>query len=149
MISKNLLFLRKRANLSQEALAEKLDVSRQTLAKWENGESVPDVIHCDRMAELFDISLDDLLHTELDETGLPPRGRFVFGTVTVGEKGQIVIPVKARRIFHIKPGDSLMVLGDINQGLALVSADFFLEIGRHVLIKRRQFEAYLDNASAL
>ena len=132
MISKNLLFLRKRANLSQEALAEKLDVSRQTLAKWENGESVPDVIHCDQMAELFDVSLDDLLHTELDETGLPPRGRFVFGTVTVGEKGQIVIPVKARRIFHIKPGDSLMVLGDINQGLALVSADFFLEIAQQM-----------------
>ena len=132
MISKNLLFLRKRANLSQEALAEKLDVSRQTLAKWENGESVPDVIHCDQMAELFDVSLDDLLHTELDETGLPPRGRFVFGTVTVGEKGQIVIPVKARRIFHIQPGDSLMVLGDINQGLALVSADFFLEIAQQM-----------------
>ena len=132
MISKNLLFLRKRANLSQEALAEKLDVSRQTLAKWENGESVPDVIHCDQMAELFDVSLDDLLHTELDETGMPPRGRFVFGTVTVGEKGQIVIPVKARRTFHIQPGDSLMVLGDINQGLALVSADFFLEIAQQM-----------------
>lgn len=132
MISKNLLFLRKRANLSQEALAEKLDVSRQTLAKWENGESVPDVIHCDQMAELFDVSLDDLLHTELDETGLPPRGRFVFGTVTVGEKGQIVIPVKARRIFHIQPGDSLMVLGDINQGLALVNAEFFLDIAQQM-----------------
>ena len=84
------------------------------------------------MAELFDISLDDLLHTELDETGLPPRGRFVFGTVTVGDKGHIVIPVKARRIFHIKPGDSLRVLGDINQGLALVSADFFLEIAQQM-----------------
>ena len=132
MISKNLLFLRKRANLSQEALAEKLDVSRQTLAKWESGESVPDIVHCDRLAELFDISLDDLLHIELDENGMPPRGRFVFGTVTVGEKGQIVIPVKARRIFHIKPGDNLMVLGDINQGLALVSADFFLEIAQQM-----------------
>ena len=52
--------------------------------------------------------------------------------MTVGEKGQIVIPVKARRIFHIKPGDSLMVLGDINQGLALVSADFFLEIAQQM-----------------
>ena len=132
MISKNLLFLRKRANLSQEALAEKLDVSRQTLAKWENGESAPDIVHCDLLAELFDISLDDLLHTELDETGMPPRGRFVFGTVTVGEKGQIVIPVKARRIFHIRPGDDLMVLGDINQGLALVRADFFLEIAQQM-----------------
>ena len=132
MISKNLLFLRKRANLSQEALAEKLDVSRQTLAKWENGESVPDVIHCDQMAELFDVSLDDLLHTELDETGLPPRGRFVFGTVTVGEKGQIVIPVKARRIFHLEPGDDLLVLGDEDRGIALVKSDFFLEVAAHL-----------------
>ena len=132
MISKNLLFLRKRANLSQEALAEKLDVSRQTLAKWESGESVPDVLHCDQMAELFDVSLDDLLHNELDETGMPPRGRFVFGTVTVGEKGQIVIPVKARRTFHIQPGDALVMLGDINQGLALVRADAFLEVARRI-----------------
>ena len=37
----------------------------------------------------------------------------MFGAVTVGEKGQIVIPAKARKIFNIRPGDSLVVLGDI------------------------------------
>jgi len=45
----------------------------------------------------------------------------------VGDKGQIVIPVRARRIFHIKPGDQLMVLGDENQGLALISAQFIIQ----------------------
>ena len=132
MISWNLLFLRKRANLSQEALAEKLGVSRQTLAKWESGESAPDIVHCDRLAELFEVSLDDLLHSRLEEEGVPPRGKFIFGTVTVGDKGQIVIPVKARRSFHIQPGDDLIVLGDIKQGLALVKADFFLDVAQQI-----------------
>ena len=132
MIGKNIMLLRRRANLSQEALAEKLGISRQTLAKWENEESIPDVLHCDRISELFMVNLDDLLHSDLQTMPAPSKGRYVFGTVTVGEKGQIVIPVKARRIFRIKPGDSLMVLGDVDRGLALVSADFFLDVARQM-----------------
>lgn len=137
MISKNLILLRKRADLTQEAVAEKIGVSRQTVAKWENGESAPDVLHADRLAELFDVTLDDLLHAAFTEEGFPPPGKYVFGTVTVGDKGQIVIPVKARRIFHIRPGDDLMVLGDIQQGLALVKADLFLEIARQIREDKR------------
>ena len=45
---------------------------------------------------------------------------------------QIVIPVKARRSFHIEPGEDLVVLGDINQGLALVKADFFVEMAKQL-----------------
>ena len=129
MISSNIASLRKKMGLSQEALADRIGVSRQTVAKWESGESSPDVGHCDAMAELFDVTLDALVHDDM-EMGPPPDGRYIFGTVTVGDKGQIVIPVKARRIFNIKPGDDLMVLGADNQGLALVRADFFLEAAR-------------------
>ncbi|MBO5556549.1 MAG: helix-turn-helix domain-containing protein [Oscillospiraceae bacterium] len=132
MIGENLSLLRRKAGLSQEALAEKIGVSRQTIAKWETGESAPDVLHCDRLAALFELSLDDLVHGNLAAGEQPPRGKYMFGTVTVGEKGQIVIPVKARRIFHIRPGDDLMVLGDIDQGLALMHADFFLEVARQI-----------------
>ncbi|MBR4548481.1 MAG: helix-turn-helix domain-containing protein [Oscillospiraceae bacterium] len=137
MISENLILLRKRAELSQEALAEKVGVSRQTIAKWESGESAPDIVHADQLAELFNVTLDDLLHTALNEQGVPPHGKYVFGTVTVGDKGQIVIPVKARRIFRIKPGDDLLMLGDISQGLALVQADLFLEVARQMQEDRR------------
>ena len=59
--------------------------------------------------------------------GIRP-GKHLFGTVKVGEKGQIVIPVKARKIFGINPGDSLIVLGDEQQGLALIKTDFFMEM---------------------
>ena len=54
-----------------------------------------------------------------------PKGKHIFGTVKVGEKGQIVIPKEAREVFGIKPGDSLLVLGDKTKGLALVRTQIF------------------------
>ena len=132
MIGENIAKLRREAGLSQEALAEKLGVSRQTLAKWESGESVPDVLRCDALADIFNTTLEDLLHGDYLKGPKQPKGRYVFGMVTVGDKGQIVIPVKARHSFHIEPGDSLLVLGDIEQGLALVRPDLFLEVAKQM-----------------
>lgn len=53
------------------------------------------------------------------------EGKHIFGTVRVGERGQIVIPKKARDIFSIQPGDTLLVLGDEKRGIAIVKADTF------------------------
>jgi AbrB family looped-hinge helix DNA binding protein len=47
-----------------------------------------------------------------------PEGKYAW-TVKVGEKGQIVIPKEARNIFDIKPGDTLIILGDEKQGLVI------------------------------
>ena len=58
------------------------------------------------------------------------KGKHAFGLVTVGDKGQIVIPAKARKIFNIQPGDRLIVLGDEAQGLALLSEKDFLAMVR-------------------
>lgn len=55
-----------------------------------------------------------------------PKGKYMFGTVKVGEKGQIVIPRDAREIFGIKAGDSLVVLGDEKTGLAILKNETFL-----------------------
>jgi AbrB family looped-hinge helix DNA binding protein len=51
------------------------------------------------------------------------KGKYIFGTVKVGERGQIVIPKEARDKFGINPGDDLMVLGDEKKGLAIVKMD--------------------------
>lgn len=128
MISQNLSYLRKIHGFSQEALAEKVGVSRQAIAKWEAGETVPDLENCIALAELYGVTVDDLIRYEPDVAGIPiaPKGKHVFGAVTVGDRGQLVIPKKAREIFDIHAGDSLMVLGDEEQGLALVKADIFL-----------------------
>ena len=61
------------------------------------------------------------------------KGQHIFGTVKVGEKGQIVIPKEARRIFGINPGDTLLVLGDEAQGLAVVKADVMQELAVNIL----------------
>ncbi len=56
----------------------------------------------------------------------PPKGKHIFGTVRVGEKGQIVIPKDARKMFDIQPGDSLVVLGDEGNGIAIMKSDLFM-----------------------
>ena len=48
-----------------------------------------------------------------------------MATVRVGEKGQIVIPKGARDLFNIQPGDTLLLLADVNQGIAIVRNDLF------------------------
>ena len=64
---------------------------------------------------------------------MPPKGKHMFGAVKVGEKGQIVIPREARKIFNIQPGDTLIVLGDESQGLALLKSEDFLELADLVM----------------
>lgn len=51
-------------------------------------------------------------------------GKYIFGVVKVGDKGQIVIPRDARNIYDLKPGDALLVLGD-QKGIALVKTEIF------------------------
>lgn len=123
--SENLVELRKLNNYSQEDLAERIGVSRQTLSKYETGESLPDIEKCRQLAEVFSVTVDDLISYEKNDEenmgyGIPPKGKHIFGMVRVGEKGQIVIPAKARKIFDISPGDSLIVLGEEGQGIALI-----------------------------
>lgn len=129
-LAKNLSVLRRASGLSQEKAAEAVGVTRQALAKWEAGETTPDVFHSDKLAELYGVSLDDLLHFEQKPGSVPPppRGKHVFGVVQVGERGQIVIPKRARELFGLNRGDTLVVLGDTNPGtagIALVPAHFF------------------------
>ncbi len=131
MFKDNLMQLRKYHHLTQEELAEKVGISRQALAKWESGETMPDLERSRILAEIFGVSLDNLANYEPEEhMGLhvPPKGKHIFGVVTVGEKGQVVIPAKARKLFSISAGDRLVVLGDESQGLALLKSDDFLKM---------------------
>ena len=61
MFSDNLKTLRRQKGMSQEILAQRLNVVRQTISKWEKGLSVPDAEMLTRIAELFEVSVSDLL----------------------------------------------------------------------------------------
>lgn len=129
----NLTELRKYNDFSQEQLAEMIGVSRQTLSKYETGESLPDIEKCKLLADVFGVAIDDLISYDADDDdnlgmGVPPKGKHVFGLVKVGDKGQIVIPAKARKIFDIQPGDNLIVLGDESQGIAIIKEKGLLNL---------------------
>ncbi len=61
------------------------------------------------------------------------KGKYMYGIVKVGEKGQIVIPKEAREKFNINTGDSLLVLGDEDKGIAIVKADIIKSIAIKIL----------------
>jgi len=61
------------------------------------------------------------------------KGKFIYGIATVGERGQIVIPKQAREHFNIKPGDKLLVAGDLKKGIALQKANVMKEIAMKIL----------------
>ena len=83
------------------------------------------------LADVFGVSMDDLVNYRTEEhfgLGVPPKGKHLFGVVTVGDKGQIVIPAKARELFDSSPGDQMVILGDETQGLALIKSENFLTL---------------------
>ena len=136
MFKDNLQELRKLHDMSQEELADKIGVARQTLSKYETGESLPDIEKCRLLADVFGVTIDDLLNYESgnpENMGItvPPKGRHIFGIVKMGDKGQIVIPAKARKIFDLNPGDNLIVLGDDGQGIAIIKEKGLLDMIRN------------------
>ena len=58
---------RKKKGLSQEEVAEKLGVSRQTISKWETEETVPDIYQAKKLAKIYGLSLDELINVDLDQ----------------------------------------------------------------------------------
>ena len=56
-----------------------------------------------------------------------PKGKYAW-TVKIGEKGQFVIPKEARDVFDIKPGDTLLVLGDVKKGIAIPPKSMFTDL---------------------
>ena len=69
-----------------------------------------------------------------------PKGKYVFGTARVGDKGQIVIPKEARETFDIKSGDNLLILGDEASGIVITKADVINDIALKILSNAKKGE---------
>jgi len=130
MIKDNLIILRNINGYSQEMVALKIGVSRQAYAKWEKGVSLPDIEKCDLIAKLYNVSIDDLLKTNKSEgIGIippAPKGKNIWGTININDRGQVVIPKGAREKFELSSGKSLVVLSD-DVGIVLMPKDKFEE----------------------
>ncbi len=142
MLADNLVILRNIKGLTQEAVAEAIGISRQSYSKWEQGETIPDVEKCDKLAKLYGVTIDSLVN-QSDKIGNvkiapAPIGKHIWGTVTIGTKGQIVIPKAARDVFNLKDGDRVVVIGDEKEGIALVKAKIFEEKMQEALKSSQQ-----------
>ena len=125
MLKDNLAMLRKINGYSQEEVSEKIGISRQAYAKWENGATIPDVEKCALLAELYGTTVDGLIKTtEADGIGAvppAPAGKNIWGSVMINDRGQIVIPKGAREKFGLTGGQRLIILSD-ESGIAIVPA---------------------------
>lgn len=130
MLKENLMMLRNIYGYSQEAIAEKIGISRQAYAKWESGATVPDVEKCSALAKIYGTTVDSLLKTAPEEhLGIippAPKGKNIWGSVTINDRGQIVIPKGARDQFGLNAGQRLIVLSD-ELGIALIPDKTFEE----------------------
>lgn len=112
---------RKQSGYTQEDIAEKLGVSRQAVAKWERGESLPDIESCIKLADLYETTVDILVR-DIGKEEHTKDGKHVFGICRLNEKGQITLPSECRKVFNINAGDAIIVLGDEEKGIALINA---------------------------
>jgi AbrB family looped-hinge helix DNA binding protein len=65
------------------------------------------------------------------------NSRRVFGTAKVGDRGQIVIPKEARELFHIKPGDTLLILGEENKGLIVSRPELLRDLADEIFENKK------------
>lgn len=117
MIGTKISFCRKKAGLSQEALATRLNISRQAVSRWETGEAVPDTEKIVQLSRLFQVSTDYLL---LDEIKEPLTGQNPTGIQTGPAK-------EKRRHLRIYFGKCLLVIGLIALAVTLIGAGVYAD----------------------
>lgn len=142
MLKENLIMLRNIHGFSQEEIASRINISRQAYAKWESGATIPDIEKCSLLAQVYGVTVDSLIKDQtLEGIGsIPPApaGKSIWGTVTVNDRGQIVIPKGARDKFGLVGGKRLIVCAD-EIGIALIPIEAF-----EAEMKKVMESAYFD-----
>lgn len=138
LLARNLAALRRANGFTLEEVAARVGTTRQAVGKWELGESLPDLPHTAALAELYGVTVDALISHDESALGypVPPKGKHIFGIVTVGERGEIVLPERAREIFGLQRGSQLVVLGNEaagERGIALVESELMFSYAEKIM----------------
>ena len=140
MLQENIYTLRRKAGLSQEQLAERLEVTRQTISKWEGGHSVPDLEKLQAMAAVFGVTLDELTGMELPvpRQQAPKPGKIGLALCIVGAVGLVVLAVLStaatQAVDHLNESSMVTVNGS---GLLMCLATAVMAMGGWLLLKRK------------
>ncbi len=158
-VGKNISYLRKIMNLTQDELAQKIIVSRQTISKWENGEVVPDSLNLIELSKLFNVKVDDLLMNDIESVRLneisevnevekadyKPKNKNLLTLIIVSLLFIFIIAIYMNRenLFPTKENniDQEVIIDEIEE---VVNVDY-----TKLLSAGRDFSVYIDSNGSL
>ena len=119
---KNLRHLKR---ISQKDLAEMLGVTRQTIASWEDGRTIPDLMMAAKLVDVLNVTLEDLVSAEKspETCTLGPNEKRFLGTVTIGKDCIVKLPKEFLREMGVFPGDQMLMLADTERGVEFLPMD--------------------------
>ena len=115
ILSEKIMMLRKKSGWSQEDLAERLDISRQSVSKWESGASIPDLERIVNMSQLFGVTTDYLLKDEIEEAEFAEEmaPEITEGRVVTVEEANTFLETTKKYAGRIAPAVSLCVVSPV------------------------------------
>ena len=133
-LAEKILSLRTEKGMSQDSLAEKLEVSRQSVSKWETGQSTPDLDKIIRLADLFGVSVDELVREgERPQPPEPPQPQVVY----VEREKRGLTPIQTLGVVMEITGVALAVIGIMGAPLLIWAAAALVILGLPLLLARK------------
>lgn len=134
-LAEKILSLRTGKGMSQDDLAEKLEVSRQSVSKWETGQSTPDLDKIIRLADLFGVSVDELVREgERPQSPEPPQPQVVY---VEREQKQELSPIQKAGVVMEITGVALAVIGIMGAPLLVFAAVALVVLGLPLLLAKK------------
>lgn len=134
-LAEKILSLRTARGMSQDGLAEQLEVSRQSVSKWETGQSTPDLDKIIRLADLFGVSVDELVREgERPQPPEPPQPQVVY--VEREWKGELSLIQKLGIVMEIT-GVALAIIGIMGAPLLVFAAVALVVLGLPLLLAKK------------
>lgn len=134
-LAEKILSLRTERGMSQDDLAEKLEVSRQSVSKWETGQSTPDLDKIIKLADLFGVSVDELVREgERPQPPEPPRPQVVY---VERERKQGLSPLQKLGVIMEVSGAALAVIGIMGAPLLVFAAVALVILGLPLLLAKK------------
>ena len=133
-LAEKILSLRTEKGMSQDSLAEKLEVSRQSVSKWETGQSTPDLDKIIKLADLFGVSVDELVREgERPQPPEPPQPQVVY----VEREKRGLTPIQTLGVVMEITGVALAVIGIMGAPLLIWAAAALVILGLPLLLARK------------
>ena len=131
-LAEKILSLRTRRGMSQDALAEKMEVSRQSVSKWETAQSVPDLDKIIKLADLFGVGVDELVRE--GESPRPPEPKVIY--VERERKPELTAVQKTGVVFE-GAGVGMVVVGFMGLGLLILTGAALVILGLPLLLSKK------------